>query len=86
VDYVDICDLDMYADSEPGPYICKTCNRTYKHYRSLQRHHAYACENVSYVECPFCPYKTTYMWNLKNYHIPHSHPGLSMQDAATNGK
>lgn len=52
-------------------YLCKGCNKWYKHLRSLRRHHKYECNKEPGFICTFegCAYKSKLKENLKHHVI-----------------
>lgn len=57
------------ADGNNGVFICDTCGRSYKYYRSLRAHKKYQCGKAPAFKCPLCDHVSKLKGNLKKHYL-----------------
>ncbi|RZF39463.1 hypothetical protein LSTR_LSTR000984 [Laodelphax striatellus] len=45
--------------------VCKKCAKSYKTKAALKQHLKYSCSKEPQFQCPHCPHRTYYKFNLK---------------------
>lgn len=60
-----------------GRHFCENCGRRYYDAKNLRRHLSHECGKKPYLQCIYCPYKSTYKFYLDK-HIEKHRSGISL--------
>lgn len=60
------------------PHYCSDCGKSYKFTYNLYRHQRYECSKEPQFQCPYCPKKASFKFNLMS-HIKTVHKDIHQQ-------
>ena len=71
-------DYDPLEQSNPSPYVCENCGKSYKQNKNLKRHIKIECNKPPRFKCFYCSYRSKRKAHMKS-HFFHRHSNLPIK-------